>query len=426
VLHPMGEPRRLVVVGGGAAGFFAAVNAARMDPSLDVVLLEKSSKVLSKVRVSGGGRCNVTHACFSIPDMIRRYPRGTNFLKKAFPHFFTTQTIAWFAERGVTLKTEDDGRMFPETDSSETIIDCLVREANRYGVRLLLNRGVQSIQKQGDLFQIVAAAPMAGDGAPRGADTSLTADAVVVACGGFPKAEQFAWLLQTGHTIQPPLPSLFTFNMPGHPISALMGVSVADVQLKVTGTKLMERGPLLITHWGCSGPAVLRLSAWGATELAERGYVFTLLVNWVPAFSQEEVLGLFRQMRSSDGGGMVWKKNLFGLPQRLWQFLAAQSGISESVRWGELSAKAQNELIRHLCAHDLAVKGKTTFKEEFVTCGGIRLSEVDPATMMSRLVPGLHFAGEILDVDGITGGFNFQHAWTSGFIAARSVAAGPY
>lgn len=405
------QRRRLVVIGGGAAGFFGAVNAARMDPQLEVILLEKSSKFLSKVRVSGGGRCNVTHACFSIPDMIRRYPRGGNFLKKTFGQFFTGQTIAWFAERGVTLKTEADGRMFPTTDSSETIIDCLVREANTYGVQLRLNRDVKAIEKKGDGFLLTI-----------NGEEILTADAVLVACGGFPKEGQFAWLQALGHTISPPLPSLFTFNMPGNPLTELMGVSVPEVQLRIAGTKLGEKGPLLVTHWGCSGPAVLRLSAWGATELAERQYTFTLLVHWVPGYTEQDVRAAFTDMRSAHGAQAVWKARLFGLPQRLWQFLAAQAGIGEHTRWGDLPAREQNAFVRLLCAHELPVKGKTTFKEEFVTCGGIRLPEVDPSTMESRVTPGLYFAGEILDVDGVTGGFNFQHAWTSGYVAAKALA----
>ena len=400
----------LVVVGGGAAGFFGAINAARLDPSLEVTLLEKTSKVLSKVRVSGGGRCNVTHACFDIPEMVRHYPRGGPFLRKAFSRFFTTDTIAWFQDRGVALKTEPDGRMFPTTDSSATIVDCLVREANQYGVRLLLNRGVEALERVGERFRLITAQGL------------LEADAVLLACGGLTKPAHFAWLEALGHTIRPPLPSLFTFNMPGNPLTALMGVSVPDAQVKVAGSRLVERGPLLVTHWGCSGPAILRLSAWGALELAERGYTFTLLVNWVPGRAQEEVRDQILGLRRSEGGLAVWGKNAFGLPQRLWQFLAAASGIGEQVRWGDLPARAQNELIRHLCAQELPVQGKTTFKEEFVTCGGISLGEVNPSTMRSRRVPGLYFAGEVLDVDGITGGYNFQHAWTSAYLAAAAIA----
>ncbi len=395
-------PPRVVVIGGGAAGFFCAVNAARL--GAEVTLLEKTSKVLSKVRVSGGGRCNVTHACDSIPDMVRAYPRGGPFLKKAFSHFFVPQTIDWFAGRGVPLKTEADGRMFPVSDSSETIIDCLVAEARRYNVQLRLNRDVTSLHWTGAGWRINIASEV------------LDADAVVIACGGFPKASHFAWLEALGHTISPPLPSLFTFNLSGNPLNALMGVSVPFAQVKITGTRLVESGPLLITHWGCSGPVILRLSAWGAIELASRNYSFTALVNWIPDQTPD-----FQALRRTAGGSAVSGKNAFGLPQRLWQFLVSASGIADDVRWGDLPAAGQHALIRNLSAFELPVRGKTTFKEEFVTCGGIHRSEVDPATMQSRIQPNLYFIGEILDVDGITGGYNFQHAWTSAWIAANAI-----
>jgi predicted Rossmann fold flavoprotein len=418
--------KRLVVIGGGAAGFFCAVNAARMNPSLEVILLEKTNKVLSKVRVSGGGRCNVTHACDSIREMIKHYPRGEHFLKKAFAHFFAPQTIAWFDERGVALKTEADGRMFPVTDSSATIIDCLVREANQFGVQIRLNRDVKGITPALSEAPGVAPGEVPGQGSGfvlRLSDgVDMEASYVMVACGGLTKPEHFNWLQALGHEVQLPVPSLFTFNMPGNPITELMGVSVPEVQVKVAGTKLQERGPILITHWGCSGPVILRLSAWGAVELASRGYEFTLVVNWVPSLKQEELVGIFRDLRASQGGAFVVKKSLFNLPHRLWQYLAALSGISEQTRWGDLPAGAQNAFVRSLSTLELQVKGKTTFKEEFVTCGGIRLNQVDPGTMMSRILPGLFFGGEVLDVDGITGGFNFQHAWTSGYNAAKAIS----
>lgn len=302
--------------------------------------------------------------------------------------------------------------MFPVTDSSSTIIDCLVREANQFGVQIRLNRDVKGImpgQDSGFVLRLSDGSDM---------ETSF----VMVACGGLTKPEHFNWLQVLGHEVQLPVPSLFTFNMPGNPITELMGVSVPEVQVKVVGTKLQEKGPILITHWGCSGPVILRLSAWGAVELASRGYEFTLVVNWVPSLKQEELVGIFRDLRSSQGGAFVAKKSLFNLPQRLWQHLAALSGISEQTRWGDLPAGAQNAFVRSLSSLELPVKGKTTFKEEFVTCGGIRLNQVDPATMMSRKIPGLFFGGEVLDVDGITGGFNFQHAWTSGYNAAKAIS----
>ena len=401
---------KLVVIGGGAAGFFCAVNAARLNPSLEVIILEKSSKLLSKVKVSGGGRCNVTHACFSIADMVKRYPRGANFLKKAFHRFFTHDTIAWFKERGVELKTEEDGRMFPVTDASQTIIDCLMREANRYGVEIRMMSEVGSLKSEERQFKIELSDLR-----------HLTSDFVCVACGGYPKSSQFEWLRVLGHSISEPVPSLFTFNMPGHPITQLMGVSVPEAQVKIAGAKLEAKGPLLITHWGMSGPVILRLSAWGARELAAGNYRFTAIVNWLPEYNENSLREYIQQLRFDIASQKMGHRNPFNLPQRLWAFLLQQSGIDEEKRWADLPAKEQNKLITHCCAHPFAVQGKTTFKEEFVTAGGIELAGVDANTMQSKLVPGLFFAGEILDVDGITGGFNFQHAWTSGYVAASSM-----
>ncbi|MDF2191755.1 NAD(P)/FAD-dependent oxidoreductase [Paraflavitalea sp. CAU 1676] len=406
-----GNKKRLVVVGGGAAGFFCAVNAARMHPGLEVIIVEKTNKVLSKVRVSGGGRCNVTHACFSIADMVRRYPRGTNFLKKSFHHFFTTNTIEWFKERGVALKTEEDGRMFPVTDSSQTIIDCLMREVNKYGIEVWMSAEVQRIQQHEGRFQLTFAS-----------GKELTADYACIACGGYPKTVMFDWLKTSGHSIEEPVPSLFTFNMPGNPITQLMGVSVPSVQIKITGSKLSAEGPVLITHWGLSGPAVLRLSAWGARDLAAGHYSFSIVLNWLPDYNENSMREHLQALRFELAAQKISNRNPFGLPQRLWDYLLEQSGINGDIRWADVPAKEQNKLVKQLCAQEFAVKGKTTFKDEFVTAGGIRLAEVDANTMESKLLPGLYFAGEILDVDGITGGFNFQHAWTSGYLAAVSIA----
>lgn len=424
-----------MVIGGGAAGLFCAVNAARLFPSLRVTILEKTGKLLSKVKVSGGGRCNVTHNCDDIAEMAKKYPRGTHFVKKAFHRWFTTDTIQWFEERGVPLKAETDGRMFPVTDSSQTIIDCLMHEVNKLGIEIRMKTEVMGIEP-----------PLMGMGAlGAGAshenreaggragvfklflsdDRMLTADYVCIACGGFPKAGLFEWIQRLGHSIEPPVPSLFTFNMPGHPITQLMGVSVPDAQVKITGSRLQERGPLLITHWGLSGPVVLRLSAWGARELAARNYEFALVVNWIPSFSEQTAREKLQEIRQEWAPQKIAGKNPFGLPQRLWEYILAASGIGtgagagKDLRWADLPAREQNKLVGQLCTAEFSVKGKTTFKEEFVTAGGVKLSEVDPATMQSKKVPGLFFAGEILDVDGITGGFNFQHAWTSGWIAAH-------
>lgn len=402
--------KKLVVIGGGAAGFFCAVNAARFNPLLEVILLEKSSKLLSKVKVSGGGRCNVTHACFDITEMSKRYPRGTNFVKKSFHLFFSADTVEWFKERGVVLKAEADGRMFPVTDSSQTIINCLLSEADQYGVQVRMQAEVKNIETLQDQFRIHLP------------NQTIVADYVCVASGGFPKISMFDWLKQLGHTIEEPVPSLFTFNMPAHPITKLMGISVENVIVRIRGSKLQEQGPLLITHWGFSGPAILKLSAWGARELKFKNYEFGISVNWLPAFNEVSLRQEFQSLRFRIASQKISHKNPFGLPARLWEFLLQQSRITPNITWTNLPAKEQNILIRNLILFEADIKGKTTFKEEFVTAGGIRLTEVDANTMMSRKVKNVFFAGEILDVDGITGGYNFQHAWTSGWIAAKEIA----
>jgi predicted Rossmann fold flavoprotein len=402
--------KRLVVIGGGAAGFFCAVNAARQNAALEVVILEKSNKLLSKVRISGGGRCNVTHHCFSIADMIKKYPRGAIFLKKSFHHFFTTDTINWFKERGVELKAEADGRMFPVSNTSQTIIDCLMKEANKYSVEIMMNAEVATVKYTDEVFTL----QLAGE-------RKLTADYICIASGGYPKAAQFQWLKNLGHTIEEPVPSLFTFNMPGNTITALMGVSVERAVVKIIGSKLSEEGPLLITHWGMSGPAVLKLSAWGARELQLKEYTFSIAVNWIPEYNENTAREKIQQLRFDIAAQKIVNRNPFGLPNRLWEYLLQQSGVKEEWRWADLPAKEQNRLIKNLCTQEFNVKGKTTFKEEFVTAGGIVLSEIDSSTMQSKIVPHLYFAGEVLNVDGVTGGFNFQNAWTTGWIAAKAI-----
>ena len=402
--------KRLVVVGGGAAGFFCAVNAARLYPSLEVMILEKSNHLLSKVRVSGGGRCNVTHACFSIAEMIKKYPRGASFLKKAFHHFFTSDTIAWFKERGVEIKTESDGRMFPVSNTSQTIIDCLMQEANQYGVTILMNREVKEIVKKDNGFNLLFSN-----------HSIIETDFLCIASGGYPKSLQFEWLTKIGHTVESPVPSLFTFNMPGNPITALMGIAVEKVQVKIRGSKLVEDGPMLITHWGMSGPAILKLSAWGARELAAKNWQFGMIINWLPIYTEQTLKEKFQQVRFDIAAQKISNRNPFSLPQRLWDYLLQQSGVNENIRWADLPAKEQNKLIKNICAQEFSVNGKTTFKEEFVTSGGISLDEVDHASMQSRIVPNLFFAGEVLNIDGVTGGFNFQNAWTTAWIAAQAI-----
>lgn len=401
----------MIVVGGGAAGFFCAVNAARMNPGLKVILIEKTNKLLSKVKVSGGGRCNVTHACFDIVEMSKKYPRGSHFVRKAFHQFFTTDTVNWFEERGVKLKREADGRMFPITDSSLTIINCLLKEINKYGVEIMVDAEVRKVTHEDDYFELQIAG-----------SRLLVADYLCIASGGYPKSSMFEWLRELGHPIEEPVPSLFTFNIPGHPIRELMGVTVENARVKIVGSKLEQEGPLLITHWGLSGPGVLKLSAWGARELAEKNYDFKIMINWLPDYNEQQLALKFQSLRYDSASQKVINRNVFGLPNRLWEFLVDYSGIKEGTRWTDLPVKEVNRLIKNLCSSEFLVKGKTTFKEEFVTAGGIKLNEIDHNTMMSKKIPNLFFAGEILDVDGITGGFNFQHAWTSAFVASKKIA----
>jgi predicted Rossmann fold flavoprotein len=406
---------KLVVIGGGAAGFFCAVNAAEQCAGLEVILIEKTNKLLSKVRVSGGGRCNVTHACFSISEMVKKYPRGEKFLKHAFHDFFTTDTIAWFEKRNVRLKTESDGRMFPESNSSETIIHCLLQQANKDSVEILMNREIVNIEKtisenKDEIFKLYSK-----DG------SIIDADFVCIACGGFHKSEQYKWLTKLGHSFESPVPSLFTFNVPKNPIAELMGISVENVQVKINGTKFSQRGPLLITHWGFSGPAVLKLSAFAAIELASMNYDFSITINWLADFHENSLLEKLKTTRNELASKKMINKNPFNLPQRLWEYHLQECGINPQIRWADLPAKQQNQLSKQLCSEQFFIKGKTTFKEEFVTAGGIKLTEMDANTMESKMVPHLYFAGEILNVDGITGGFNFQHAWTSGWIAAKEI-----
>lgn len=411
--------KHLVVIGGGAAGFFCAINAARLNPLLKVTILEKSNKVLSKVKVSGGGRCNVTHNCFEIAELIKRYPRGQNFLKKAFHWFSTKDTIDWFNERGVALKTEADGRMFPITNTSQTIIDCLIKETTKYSVEIKLGFDVVSIEMLSEDKTEQSTSVMELKAAN---NKSITCNYLCIASGGYPKAIQFEWLKKIGHTIESPVPSLFTFNIPNHSITQLMGVSVEQAQIKIVGSKLNNSGPLLITHWGLSGPAVLKLSAYGARELSSTNYHFKILVNWLMQYNEQTLKDEWQHLRQQYSSNKIHNKNPFGLPNRLWTYLVASSDINENLRWADVNSKQQNQLIKNLTAQEFEVKGKTTFKEEFVTCGGVKLAEVDANTMQSKIAPNIYFAGEVLDIDGITGGFNFQNAWTSGFIAAKAIA----
>ena len=402
---------KIAIIGAGAAGCFAAANMP-FRPGVEVTVFEKTGKVLQKVKASGGGRCNVTHDCFDVAELLTRYPRGKQLLKKSLYQFPPQKTIDWFQQRGVQLKTEADGRMFPVTDDSQTIIDCIWQEMMRQKVQVVYHKSVVAIKKLGEQFLL------------HFADTGVySADKVLIATGGFPKADQYKWIEALGHTIQSPVPSLFTFNMPKHPITELMGLSVPAATIKIAGTKISAQGPLLITHWGMSGPAVLKTSALGARELADRNYEFQAIVNWLGDTTDADLKDIWVQLRRDQGKQFVNNKNPFELPKRLWEYMLDRCGVKDDTRWGDLPAAAQNKLTEHLLRDIYSVQGKTTFKEEFVTCGGVNLSEIDPQTLQSRKVPGLYFAGEILDADGITGGYNFQHAWSSGWIAGGHMAA---
>ena len=397
----------VAVIGGGAAGFFAALSCKQHHPTAQVTIYEKTGKLLSKVKVSGGGRCNVMHACFTSSQLAKHYPRGGKALKKLFSQFGPTETQAWFEQRGVALRTESDGRMFPTTNSSQTIINCFLQEAQRLGVAIQTQSPVQALVPDGSTFQLAAGSEQ------------VIVDRVIVATGGSPKRSGLQWLADLGHSIAPPVPSLFTFNMPDTPLTALPGLSVERALVRVPGTKLVHDGPLLITHWGTSGPAVLKLSAWGARALSERAYQFPVQINWLGNPNEEAVRAdLFEQLPTL-GGRKVANKNPYHLPQRLWSHLLTKADIDLDTPWAELSKKRRNALLTTLLNDSYAVSGKTTFKEEFVTCGGVCLSDVDMNTMESRVCPSLYFAGEVLDIDGVTGGFNFQAAWSTGFVAGK-------
>ena len=408
------ENKKIIVVGGGAAGFFCAIQIAELHPDWDISILEKSNKLLSKVRVSGGGRCNVTHACPDVELLLKKYPRGARFLKKAFYEFATKNTIQWFANNGVQLHTEKDGRMFPTTNNSATIIDCFLQKVHQYKIKILTDHEVVNVEKikkenQNDFLITLSN------------NKTMQADAICLATGGMLKSDKLAWLITLGHSIVAPVPSLFTFNVVEKNITTLMGVAVDHASIQWKGNKTIEKGPLLITHWGISGPAAIKLSAWCARELANDNYEGAIVINWTPEYNEATLKMEWINLRMDFGKREMGSKNPFNLPQRLWQFLLQEAGIVLTTKWADLKSPQQQQLIQSLTRTTLTIKGKTTFKEEFVTCGGVELSEIEASTMESKLVPGLYFAGEMMDVDGITGGFNFQHAWTSGWTAAQAM-----
>lgn len=405
--------KRMAIVGGGAAGFFAAITAAEADPEAKVVILEKRSDCLAKVRISGGGRCNVTHACFTQRELSAHYPRGERALIGLFAAFQPQDTIKWFAARGVRLKTEKDGRMFPVTDSSATIIDCLTRAARNAGVQVQFNCGLRRIalRPEGDFLLSLENGGQ------------VVVDRVLLAIGGCGSGAQLGLVESLGHKIQPPVPSLFTFNIESPWLRSLSGISVETVEASVPETRLRELGAILMTHWGLSGPVILRLSAWGARVLRERNYRFTLLVNWLPGRTTDDLTREIALQRERQPARMVMNSPMAPLPSRLWEALVTQAGIAADTRWAALSKSSQHRLVQQLSRTELAVSGKSVNKDEFVTCGGVALGDVNLKTMESRVCPGLYFAGELLDIDGLTGGFNFQAAWTTGWIAGKAMAS---
>ena len=391
---------KIAVIGGGASGFFAAIHASGF--GREVILFEKSPKLLSKVKVSGGGRCNVTH-------LVKNYPRGEKFLKNVFRHFAIPDTFAWFESRGIQLKVETDGRVFPISDSSQSIIDVLLSEAEKSKVKIQTSTGIKELNPTQTGFELIT---------DKGV---FRADAVVVASGGHPKSEGYHFLKSLNHSLNNPIPSLFTFNTPGEPIRHLMGVAVPDGLVKIEGTKLNYRGPVLITHWGVSGPAVLKLSAFGAAWLYDHQYQARAIINWNANFGEENYLTQLVNYCKAYPNRKVYSHALFEIPSRLWEYLCYKSEIDSNLLYGNLSKKNLNRMVQNLFCYILEINGKTTFKEEFVTAGGITLDEVDSQTMQSKIHPNLYFAGEVLNIDGITGGFNFQAAWSSGYLAGKSI-----
>ncbi len=396
----------VLIIGGGAAGFFTAINIAEKHREKSVVILERGKEFLTKVRISGGGRCNVTHACFDPKELVTYYPRGEKEMLGPFHQFCCGDTMAWFEERGVELKIEDDGRIFPVTDSSQTIIDCFLNESKKYNVDFRTNHAVKSILKVDDLWKVETS------------QGTLTAEKVVLTTGSNPK--MWAMLETLGHSIIPAVPSLFTFNIKDPRIKDLLGIAT-QASVKVVDTKLESNGPLLITHWGMSGPGILKLSAWGARILADKHYNFQIQVNWLDTVSKEDCLEQIKDFKIELAKKTVQKNNPFELPKRLWQRIVNASGIQEDGRWADLNKQQTEQLASQLTEAIFNVNGKSTFKEEFVTAGGIDLKEVNFKTFESRKQKNVYFAGEILNIDAVTGGFNFQNAWTGSYIIANSI-----
>jgi predicted Rossmann fold flavoprotein len=399
----------LIILGGGAAGVFAACNAAEMNPQLSILLLEKSNKLMSKIRISGGGRCNVTHACFDPKQLVKNYPRGHKELLSCFYQFQPSDTIDWFERHGVALKTEPDGRMFPESNTSATIINCLQKTMDLGKVKIAASTHVSQLSHIDSLWHVIAE------------ENSFTARYLLIATGSSPLALE--WVCRLGHTIVPQVPSLFTFQIIDQRIAEIPGLSVPDALIKIEGTKFESSGPLLITHSGLSGPGILKLSAFAARELAQINYNFTIKVQWDSKYKSEKALDYIHQWRG-DYAKQTWTTvNPFKMPQRLWLSLLKNTAISTQKKWGELNKRELNHMAESICKCFFQVTGKSTFKEEFVTAGGVALNEIDFRTMESKIQPNLFFAGEVLDIDGITGGFNFQAAWTTSYLAAKEISS---
>ncbi|MEW7290094.1 NAD(P)/FAD-dependent oxidoreductase [Aquimarina sp. 2304DJ70-9] len=398
----------LIVIGGGAAGFFTAINVAENDTNLKIAILERGKEVLSKVRVSGGGRCNVTHAEFIPNELSKNYPRGEKELKGPFHTFMTGDTMEWFDRRGVALKIEDDGRIFPVSDSSETIIDCFLSETSRLGIDVLTSHSVKNFYTQNSQWKVETSQ---GD---------FTTTKLMIATGSNPKVWKL--LSEQGHDTIAAVPSLFTFNIKDTRIRDLPGV-VTNASVRVMNSKLFSEGPLLITHWGMSGPAILKLSAWGAIELNAFEYTFKIKVNWLQHYTTQEILEALKELKNKNPKQHVYKYTQFELPKRLWQSLVLASGIKKDTRWADTNKVQLHSLSEQLTQGVFEVHGKSTFKEEFVTAGGVNLKEVNFKTFESKKYQNLYFAGEVLNIDAITGGFNFQNAWTGAFIAAQAITS---
>ncbi len=399
---------KIAVIGGGASGFFAAIHAASVDNKVD--LLEKTGKTLSKVKISGGGRCNVTHHCLNPRILSSFYPRGEGFLKKVFSKFAVKETIEWFESMGVVLKVEDDNRVFPLSDQSSTIITCLRTATEEKGVHILPHTRVDEIRPLTAGFELSANGE------------KMRYDKIIIATGGSPKRENYQWLAHLGHGIHPPIPSLFTFNLPGSALTRLSGISLPHSRVRLVGTKYSYEGPLLITLWGVSGPAVLKLSAFGAQWLYEKQYKAEAQISWVAGLGEESLRKELLHYKEKCPKRKVGGNPLFSIPVRLWIFLLQNASIDENSMYMELSKKQINKLVENLFRFSIFIQGKTTFKDEFVTAGGVDLEEVNPYTMESKLIPGLYFSGEVLNFDGITGGFNFQAAWSTGFLAGTAAS----